>query len=204
MRSPKQSRTHSGQAGHSSTWRSGTVTVSSCHVRRTPTRSGSLGQSLTTRISCMSRIPLHRRDEVWKTTVETLRREVPRPSLDALIDASLDGRRSWRATCLCCTNESGGTGAWRCRPCAAWREVGCPWTGLARGSSWDVALPVERAPQERAQIPYTGLCSRSQPGRCRPCAAGRGVGCPVDPTVARSRLDVRCRRRPAGGHHRAR
>ena len=82
--------------------------------------------------------------EVCETIGGTIRREVPRPRLDALVDASLDGRRSCRATCLCFTNESGGSGGtWRC---AAWRGVewDAPWTGHARGPSWDVALPVER------------------------------------------------------------
>ena len=39
-------------------WRSGTATVSSCHVRRTPARSGSLDQSPTTRDTGQARHPL--------------------------------------------------------------------------------------------------------------------------------------------------
>ena len=50
-------------------------------------------------------IPLRTRDEVCKTIVGTLRREAPRPRLEALVDAFLDGRRSCRATCSCSTNS---------------------------------------------------------------------------------------------------
>jgi hypothetical protein len=86
----------------------------------------------------------------------------------------------FRATCLCFINESGGNGGtWRCRSSAAWRRVGCPWTGHDRGSSWDVALPVERAPQERARLPWT-VYARVPAGTLPVERRVPGSGMPVD------------------------